>query len=64
MLSRGNVPGFYEAVPYMKALPCSIPPDLLDVLNTLPAKMAVCRVVGGFSDLSLAQAKTFELMQS
>jgi hypothetical protein len=31
-LSRGNIPGFQEAVPYAEASLYSIPSDLLDVL--------------------------------
>jgi hypothetical protein len=31
-LSRGNIPGFQEAVPYAEASPYSIPSELLDAL--------------------------------
>ena len=31
-LSRGNVPGFHQAVPFAEASPSTIPPQLLDVL--------------------------------
>ena len=30
-LSRGNIPAFYQAVPYVATSPYSIPPELLDV---------------------------------